>query len=266
MNKIIWSPSSWALWKQCPAKFRMKHLNRWSYPKTREDSTLSRLAIPGLAVDKLLQLWLHRNQFHDQEWLQANFDMIWEMVLQEINPIWPPEEARLTKDETLSGLVNAVGLLSNLPLQASQRIMQANFFEPIDEKILITGAADLLLIDEKKQNGILVDFKNNHSRTRMTKDQLVIYQLGLEMKHDIDIHQAGYLMFNPRMNDWKWFNLKNPAHKQKMVDKLIDASEKLIQKQFEYRWNMFTCTRFCEVRMNCELFQEIILKKNGRKP
>ncbi len=31
---IIWSPSSWSLWKQCPAKYRIKQVERWKFPRS----------------------------------------------------------------------------------------------------------------------------------------------------------------------------------------------------------------------------------------
>ncbi len=253
---IIWSPSSWALWKQCPAKYRIKQLERWKYPKVKQDNTFAKLAVPGLVVDKLLQLWIHRNQFCDSEWMGQNFEMIWSMVNAEVLPVWSTEEAQFIKTETLQGISNSVKLIEKLNLSSNRIITQASFFETITEDYGITGAADLLVIDEKSNRGVLVDFKNSHSRHRLTKDQLVIYQLGLEQKLSLSIHQAGYLMFNPRLNDWKWFNLKNPAHKEKMIEKLAVASQLIRNNQFDYDWNKFTCFRFCEVRFSCEVFQK----------
>ncbi len=85
---IIWSPSSWDLWKNCPAKYRIKKVERWLRPDLREDSQFAKLAIPGIVVDKMLQFWLHRNQFHDKCWLNQNLDMVWSMVESEIKPKW----------------------------------------------------------------------------------------------------------------------------------------------------------------------------------
>lgn len=252
---IIWSPSSWALWKQCPAKYRIKQLDRWKYPKPREDANLSKLAIPGLVVDKLLQLWLHRRQFEDKAWLGHNFDMIWSLVVSEISPHWREEESELIKFETIEGVNNAATLINSLELSQNQFTTQASFFEKISNDCAITGAADLLVINQLKRKGILVDFKNSNSRIRLTKDQLVIYQIGLEQKLSIEIHRAGYMMFNPRLNSWKWFTLENPAHKDKLIHNLHAANQQIRSNNFEYRWNRFTCIRFCEVRYSCELFQ-----------
>lgn len=260
---IIWSPSSWSLWKQCPTKYRIKQVERWKFPRPQSDGVLSKLAIPGLVVDKLLQLWLHRNEFDDKEWFKHNFDMIWSMVTEEIVPTWSEEEKVMTKKETILGLGNAVKMIDDLQLTRYRFITQASFFERLNDDVAITGAADLLLIEETRNAGILVDFKNNHSRPRVTKDQLLIYQLGLEFKLSVDIERGGYLMYNPRLNSWKWFKL-HPVHKQRMIEKLIQASELVSKKEFDFRWNQFTCLRFCEVRFSCELFQSHIKKPSYR--
>ena len=226
-------------------------------PGPKDDGVLSKLAIPGLVVDKLLQLWLHRNAFEDKDWFKDNFDMIWSMVTSEVSPTWSEEELVSTKKETIVGLGNAVKMIDDLEITRYRFITQANFFERLNDDVAITGAADLLLIQEARNAGILIDFKNNHSRPRVTKDQLLIYQLGLESKLSLDIERGGYLMYNPRLNSWKWFKLY-PVHKQRMVEKLIHASELVSKKEFDYRWNQFTCIRFCEVRFSCELFQSHI--------
>ena len=260
---IIWSPSSWSLWKQCPAKYRIKQVERWKFPRPQSDGVLSKLAIPGLVVDKLLQLWLHRKQFEDNAWFKDNFEMIWSMVIAEISPTWSEEESVLTKKETILGLGNAVKMIDSLEITKYRFITQANFFERLNDDVAITGAADLLLIEDARKTGILIDFKNNHSRPRVTKDQLLIYQLGLESKLFLDIERGGYLMYNPRLNSWKWFKLY-PVHKQRMIEKLIQASELVSKKEFDFRWNQFTCVRFCEVRFSCDLFQNYIKKPSYR--
>jgi len=189
--------------------------------------------------------------------------MIWSMVTAEISPTWSKEEKVVTKKETIVGLGNAVKMIDGLELAKYRFITQANFFEKLNDDVAITGAADLLLIEKTRNIGILIDFKNNHSRPRVTKDQLLIYQLGLESKLSLEIERGGYLMYNPRLNSWKWFKLY-PVHKQRMVEKLIHASELVSKKEFDYRWNRFTCLRFCEVRFSCELFQSHIKKASYR--
>ena len=50
---IVWSPSSYALWKQCPVKYKIKKIERWEKPNRKRDHHLMRLVVPGLVVDQL---------------------------------------------------------------------------------------------------------------------------------------------------------------------------------------------------------------------
>jgi hypothetical protein len=257
---IIWSPSSWDLWKTCPAKYRIKKVERWQRPDLKEDSNFAKLAIPGIAVDKMLQFWLHRKQFDDKGWLTQNFDMVWSMTENEIKPRWiSDKEIDEVKAETITGLLTAVRMLEELVLDNYDLRIQPTFFEKITEDFSIAGSADLLMIEKITQKALLIDFKNAHRRQRITKDQLTIYQIGLNRKEPVNIVKAGYLFFNPRLEQWKWFKL-GKDHENKIIDKLIDATTEVQNQTFEYAWNHYTCTRFCDVRFYCEMFQQLLGK------
>ncbi len=254
MQPTIWSPSSWDLWKKCPAKYRIKHLERWKVSGQRRDTAFAKLAIPGLVVDKLLQFWLIRKEFDNTDWLADNFEMIWALVEQDASPKWSSDdELGAVMKETMSGLDTAVRMLRGLDLKNYQLIPQATFHEQITDSFSITGSADLLMVHSESKDALLIDFKNAHSRERMTKDQLVIYQMGLEQSRGLKINRGGYLLFNPRLEQWKWFDL-HPRFRARLVGKLTEATEDLLKGEFAFHWNRFTCMRFCEVRFSCELF------------
>ena len=254
---IVWSPSSWTLWKTCPAKYRIKKLERWRRPDIKEDRNSAKLAVPGLVVDKLLQFWLHRNQFDDKSWLGENFDMVWSLVCNEIHPEWwCEEESDGAREETRVGLNNAIRMLEELELGRYDLHIQPTFFEKITEDFSIAGSADLLMVEKQSQHALLVDFKNAHRRENITKDQLIIYQIGLNKKNPLNIVKAGYLMYNPRLVQWKWFRL-GIAQENKLLEKLSQATIEVSQGKFDYIWNNFTCTRFCDVRFSCEMFQQL---------
>lgn len=258
---VVWSPSSWSLWKSCPAKYRIKKVERWRRPDLREDTEFVKLTIPGIVVDKMLQLWLHRNQFSNKTWLDDNFDMVWAMVNSEVKPTWSSaEEVRRIKDESIKGLFTAVRLLDELHLEKFELYIQPSFFEKMTEEFSITGAADLLLIEKGTTNGLLLDFKNAHRRQNVTKDQLILYKLGLTRTMPLNITKAGYLMFNPRLEQWKWFKM-HKVFEDQLLEKLSLATQAVNQRQFDYRWNYFTCARFCDVRFSCEMFQQLMGKR-----
>lgn len=251
---IIWSPSSWSIWKSCPAKYRIKKVERWQHLGNKQDSQSTKLAVPGLVVDKMLQFWLHRNQFNDKSWLDQNFDMVWSLVGNEIQPEWLcEEESDGARADTQRGLHTAIRMLDELMLERYDIHIQPAFFEKINEHFSIAGAADLLLIEKETQRTLLIDFKNAHRRENITKDQLIIYQIGLNRKSPLNIIKAGYLMYNHRVADWKWFKLSKD-HENKLLEKLSLATEEVRQNKFDYNWNHYTCTRFCDVRFSCEMF------------
>lgn len=219
-----------------------------------------KLAVPGLVVDKLLQFWIYRKEFTSVEWLAENFDMVWAMVENEVRPQWASEEELSTTiKETMDGLHTAVTMLRELHPERFNLIPQPSFFEQVTDEFALTGSADLLMADESTKEAILIDFKNAHSRERMTKDQLVIYQIGLERSTQYTIRKGGYLLFNPRLRQWKWFDLV-PRHREKLLVTLRDATDELLKGEFPFHWNHYSCTRFCDVRFACDMFQHHIGK------
>jgi hypothetical protein len=262
---IIWSPSSWDLWKKCPTKYRIKKLERWQHPDLKEDTTYAKLAIPGLTVDRILQFWIYRNRFNDKTWLEDNFEMFWQMVLNEIKPKWSELESIAIREETILGLKTAIHMLEGIELQKYSLLVQPSFFEKITDEFSIAGSADLLLIEPDSNNAILIDFKNSHSRERLTKDQLLFYQIGLKKSVPYNFIRSGYLMFNPRLEEWKWFNLTNEVHEQRLIAKLTEATVKVNQAEFDCRWNHFSCARYCEVRFGCPMFQKLLGRNRFRE-
>lgn len=252
---VLWSPSSWALWKKCPAKYRIKKVERWLHPDLKEDQTFARLAIPGLVVDRLLQFWIHRKQFRDKTWLDDNFEMVWRMVLSEIKPEWNELEAIASEQETKSGLAIAIRMLDTLEIERYDLHVQPEFVHRYNERFTIVGRADLLMIEKESNQATLIDFKNSHSRERVTKDQLLFYQRGLRSIFGCEFTRSGYLMFNPRLEQWKWFKLTE-EHEEKFFQKIDQAAVSVEAREFTYRWNNFSCSRFCEVRFGCEMFKQ----------
>lgn len=190
--------------------------------------------------------------------------MVWRMVSSEVAPSWthPAQEVAI-RDEAIQGLATAIRMLCDLPLGEVKLLIQPGFMERIDDEFGITGAADLLLLPPASRPATLIDFKNAHRRERMTRDQLVIYQLGLTRKLSISIEKAGYLLYNPRIEDWKWFRISQ-AQEQKYLQRLAEATEEVKAGHFDPRWNHFTCVRFCDVRFSCEVFQEIVGRRQFR--
>lgn len=252
---VIWSPTSWSLWKSCPAKYRIKHVERWQHREEPRDQEFAKLAIPGLVVDKLLQFWLHRRQFEDILWPIDNFSMVWSLVEAEIQPQWIGNvERESVSKETRQGLDTALRMLSAIALDNYSLTTQASFFTRINESFGLVGSADLLLVDKKTNEGTLIDFKNAHSRQRMTKDQLVIYQMGLEATRGIRIKKGGYLLFNPRLEEWKWFDLHD-GFRKRLLTRLSDATKQVQSGEFPFKWNYFSCSRFCDVRFLCDVYK-----------
>ena len=240
---ITWSPSSWTLWKECPHKYYLRKIDRKEQRFAERDPALAKLAVPGLFVDRMLQLWLYRNSLHDKDWLQDNMRMVWSMVCNEMNPKWAStEEEAETRDEATQGLQTAVEMLSELRPDRYDLLIQPSFLEQISRNLGITGAADLLLVERDRQAGLLIDFKNAHRRERMTRDQLIIYQIGLTRKLSVKVERAGYLLYNPRLQQWKWFKIST-AQEEKLLVKLEEATEDVEAARFEPRWNHFTCIK-----------------------
>jgi hypothetical protein len=253
---IIWSPTSWSLWKDCPRKFQLRRLERAQTPFADRDPILANLSVPGLFVDRMLQLWLHRRMFGDTGWLGDNAEMVWRLISSEAKPQWSSAaEADSFKREAIAGLETAVRMLRELQIDEDQLLVQPGFMERITGDFSITGAADLLIISSDRR-ATLIDFKNAHRRERMTRDQLVIYQVGLSRKLSIGIDRAGYLLFNPRIEAWKWFKISQ-TQEEKYMQKLAKATELVQAGRFDPKWNYFTCARFCDVRFQCEMFQRV---------
>ena len=71
-------------------------------------------------------------------------------------------------------------------------------------------------------------------------------------------------MFNPRLEEWKWFKM-DERHEQRLIDKLSEATAKVIKEEFDYRWNQFSCPRYCEVRFGCMMFQKLLGRNRFRE-
>ena len=150
-------------------------------------------------------------------------------------------------------------MLKELSPEKYSLFPQPSFFEQVTDDFALTGSADLLMGDDSTNEAILIDFKNAHSRERMTKDQLVIYQIGLERTTQYTIHKAGYLLFNPRLRQWKWFDLRS-HYREKLLCRLKEATEELLKGEIAFNWNHYTCTRFCDVRFACDMFRHHVGK------
>lgn len=261
---IVWSPSSYTLWKQCPVKYKIKKIERWEKPNRKRDHHLMRLVVPGLVVDQLIQLWFYRGNY-DTDWLDKNFNMIWNKVVSEIRPKWESDDEMMEKlQESKDGLTNAVALLHTLNLDSYAAIIQPSFFEAITDLFSITGAADLILTSKKDGSSLLIDLKNSYNRNKVTKEQLILYQIGIEKKYGLDIQKSGYCLFNPRVNAWKWFK-PNEQHKTNLLLKLNDATDLVLTEKFEHNWNFYSCPRYCEARFGCDKFMYHYHNKRNRK-
>ena len=260
---IVWSPSSWALWKQCPTKYRIKKLERWNHPSRKRDNYLMNLAVPGLVVDQLVQLWLYRDQLDDLSWFDDNFEMVWNKVFHETHPKWKTEAAcEQSWNEAYDGLQNAVEMLKSLSLEKYDICPQYSFFETMPgQQFALTGATDLLLIWKDSIEAMLIDLKNAHYREKVTKDQLLLYQIGIEQATGLNIIKSGYLIFHRKVNDWKWLTIRE-HHKEALLSKLADATEQVSRGEFEYKWSYYSCPRYCDARFGCLSFQKLIGKKS----
>ncbi len=260
MKNVIWSPSSWALWKTCPEKYRLKKFERWSDPYRKTDKTLAKLAVPGLVVDKIMKYWLYRNDPDDIDFFDhLTFAMFWESVIDAKKPFWSSDaELEVVWDETWQGLQNAVKLLRSLDLHKYHTFPQVWFHEKLTEGVEITGAPDLMLRNKETGECLIIDFKNSHSRNnRLTGQPLYLYLMGLEKATGEEFSKVGYLYFNPRINGWHWYNVYD-SHKEALTRKLEAATQDVLDHKFEYKWNAFSCSRFCEVRFSCQIYQDVL--------
>ncbi len=250
----MWSPSSWATWKQCPAKFKIKS-ERWSNPERRTDSRIAVLAVPGLVIDQLFEMWLHRESFEDHEWLAANFDMTWNMVVSKRRPKWssPAEE-----QDVLVQTHESVGILYNLmhehDLFGEKRGIQEEFHLRLTDRFSIAGGIDYWC-ERRDGKLVLLDFKNFSSNRLRSTDQLHFYALALAKIFGREPDEAGYLCFNPKYSAYQRRELRR-CDRQKLLSRLERATDARAAGRFEPKWSPFGCGQFCEVRFGCKLFRE----------
>jgi hypothetical protein len=257
----LWSASSWATWKQCPLKFRIKNA-RWENPEFRSDTRTAVMAVPGLVVDRLFELWLYRDDFEDLDWLKGNFAMVWAMIRDKRKPKWlnADEEERI-RQQTQRSVLILFDLLHKHDLFGEKRGIQTDFHMKVSPRIAIAGAIDLWVI---RRDGklVVVDFKNFGSNSNRSIDQLHFYAMALEKLLGRIPEEAGYVCFHPAYAGHRNVVLR-PCDRNKLMVRLERATEQRAAGFSAAKYNEFLCPRFCEVRFGCA---EFVKRVKGKVP
>jgi hypothetical protein len=251
----MWSPSSWASWKQCPQKWKIR-ADKWNNPHAKPDRRIAVIAIPGLVIDSLFEMWLHRGDYQDREWLDQNYDMVWRMVTAKRKPKWnrpETEEATLLK-ETAKSVGILYDLLHQHRLLNKEMHIQNDFHEVIAPGISIAGAIDLWTF---RDDGtlVLVDFKNARADKHRSIDQLHIYSLAIERSVGAEPDEVGYVCFSPEAPGYQRRELRQ-CDRQKLMARLERASQDRREGRCSAKYNSFYCPRYCEVRFGCPEFMK----------
>jgi hypothetical protein len=252
---IMWSASSWATWKQCPHKLFLRE-QKWSRPGEKRDSRMAVMAVPGLVVDRLFELWLHRREFTNTAWLRENFDLVWEMVVGKARPKWSSEEERVCiKGQTQRSVTILYKLLHEHQLLNKEMGIQTEFHEPVAEGISVAGAIDLWTV---RPNGAMVvlDFKNFGSNSHRSVDQLHFYAMALKRVFGREPEEAGYVCFHPAYAGYRKVALRQ-CDRNKLLSRIAKATIAKRSDEFPMKYSYVTCPRFCDVRFACEKFRSV---------
>lgn len=255
----MWSASSWATWKTCPLKWKIKS-EKWANPHTKSDTRMAVFAVPGLVVDRLFELWLHRRDFEDFEWFEDNFKTVWRLVESKYKPKWTNEdEVKSTKLQTWRSLRVLFDLLHKHELLNETMGIQTEYHELIDEGISIAGAIDLWTV---RPDGklIVVDFKNFGSNTHRSIDQLHFGAMALERILGSTPAEAAYVCFHPSYAGYRKVPLR-AADRNKLMARLKRATKDRVTGKCPAKYSAYSCPRWCEVRFACDHF----LSRSGLK-
>ena len=250
----MWSASSWAMWKQCPHKLQLRE-QKWSTPRNKPDSRSAIWAVPGLVVDKLFQLWFYRREFYNKEWLQDNFDLVWEMTLDQKRPKWMDEdEHNYIRVRTQKSVAILYKLLHQHELLNEKIGIQTEFHEPISDGISIAGAIDLWSI---RNDGklVVVDFKNFGSNSHRSVDQLHFYAMALKRILGREPDEAGYVCFHPGYEGYRKAVLR-PCDRNRLLARIKRATVEKQSGNCPAKYSFVTCPRFCEMRFQCTTFKQ----------
>jgi hypothetical protein len=256
IKPLLWSATSWATWKQCPLKLRLRE-EKWSYPQASADGNcLSALAVPGLVIDRLFELWLHRREFDNIEWLHTNFEMLWALVESKSRVKWlRPIERERTYAQTKRSVNVLFELLHQHQLLNKEMGIQTEFHEKIGSEIVIAGAIDLWTI---RRDGtlVVVDFKNFGSYGHRSVDQLHFYAIALKRILGREPDEGGYVCFHPAYRGYRKTELRQ-CDRNKLMVRLARATAARRAGEFPAKYNYIACPRYCEQRFRCELFKKV---------
>jgi len=257
---IMFSSSSWATFKSCPHRLWLRE-QKWSMPNQRPDCRLASLAVPGLVIDKLFELWLYRREFENYEWLTNNFSLVWRMMLEQKRPKWVSDhEHQCVRRQTQSSVQILYRLLHQHDLLNDQMGVQTAFHESVGDGVSIAGAIDLWCI-RKDNTFVIVDFKNFQSGTRRSVDQLHFYAMALKRIVGREPDEAGYVCFHPGYSGYRKTVLRQ-CDRNKLLARLARAVQARREDKHPMRWNPVSCGRYCEQRFACEEFR----KRTGVRP
>ncbi|MCZ7645817.1 MAG: PD-(D/E)XK nuclease family protein [Planctomycetota bacterium] len=257
----MWSASSWATWKMCPFKWKLK-AEKWGRPRSKTDTRMAVHAMPGLVVDRLFELWLHRREFQDFAWLEANFSMVWNLVESRQKPKWQHEaETAYVQRQTWRSVGILFDLLHKHRLLNAEMGIQTDYHEEIATGISIAGAIDLWTI---LPNGklLVVDFKNAGSNSRRSVDQLHFGALALGRLLGREPDEAAYVCFHPQCAGYRKVILRD-CDRKKLLARLARATEARKAGTCPAKYSAFSCPRWCEVRFACPTFLARIKSKNS---
>lgn len=253
---VMWSASSWATWKQCPHKLFLRE-QKWSRPGEKRDSRMAVMAVPGLVVDRLFELWLHRREFTNATWLRDNFELVWQMVGEKTRPKWnSDEEHACIKGQTQRSVTVLYTLLHQHQLLNEQMGIQTEFHEEIAEGISVAGAIDLWTT---RPDGavVVVDFKNFASNSHRSVDQLHFYAMALKRLNGREPDEAGYVCFHPAYGGYRKVTLRE-CDRNKLLARIAKATTAKRAGEFPAKYSYVTCPRFCEVRFACDKFKAVL--------
>jgi RecB family exonuclease len=233
-------------------KFKIKAA-KWTKPKTKPDRRTAVLAVPGLVIDTLFEMWLYRREFTNGDWLKDNYDMVWDMTVAKRRPKWSrPEEADRVRKQTFESIRILYQLLHKHDLLNEEMGIQTAFHELIADQIAIAGAMDLWTL-RKDGTLVLVDFKNFCSPRPRSTDQLHFYAMALKQILGCEPDEAAYLGFHPDSPGYRHRKLRH-CDRQKLLARMERATEARACGEFKAKYNGYSCPRFCEVRFGCPEF------------
>jgi len=248
-GKAYFSYWSYNLYKTCPKAFDLTVLQSIRLDKKKEGVMDHGYIAVGTIPHNISEIYFadppgQRNPEIFNEW-----HPMMEEFLEDHWVDWETHTHQDMKTAIHTCTKNLWRLIQENDLVEREVLSEENFVQHLDNKLVIGGRVDLIVkVDENLYD--ILDIKATLNPSRLNKEQLLIYKLGLEASGR-KVRNVGYLLLRQgRRKDVR----VTEAEEYQIKKVMRNFGERIESKEFPANYTWRSC-KWCDVKNHCETYK-----------